>query len=248
MLNTAPGRTPPRPAGPRFGAVPAADAPCGSLPERIAACAALHGAAPALAGSGEALSYAELGAAQARYARWARAEGYGPGTTAALLMADRPGRHALWLGLARAGLRVALLDPAARGWPLARCLALAAPALLVVDPALAEAVAARPAALPPGTAVRWHGPGADLARLDLEAAEHGGEPLGEAEMASPDGAALLAFTADPSGRWAGAEASHGQLAAWTEGAAPCPPAFRALVEIGARLLAGPAERSACGLT
>ena len=243
MLNTAPDRTASRSAGlrTRFGDAPVGEAvqPC-AFPHRIAALCALRGQSHALAGSGESLTHAELGARQARYARWALTEGFGPGATAVLLMADRPGRFALWLGLAQAGLRVALLDPALRGGRLARCLALAEPALLVADPALAEAIAAAPAAIPEGVAVRWHGPGADLARLDLEAADHDAHPLAEAERPdpAPDDAAFLVLGTDGNGRPVRTGASHARLTAWMEGAPDCPAAFRPLVEIGARLLGG----------
>lgn len=248
MLHSAPDRTASRIAGlqARLGAGPVrSDArPQSTFAHLVAELAAIHPDATALAGDDESLTFADLAARQARYARWALGEGFAAGDGAALLMHDRPDRHALWLGLARAGMRVALLDPALRGARLARCLAVAEPKLLVVDPGLADALGEVHALADGPIAVRWQGPGADLARLDLEAADLPGAPLDAAEAAgpAPDAPALLLLGTDGAGRPSRVGASHGRLMAWMHGAGGCPPAFRDLVEMGARLLRGATAR------
>ncbi|VUF12862.1 AMP-binding protein [Methylobacterium dankookense] len=248
MLHSAPDRTAPRIAGlqARLGAVPArSDVRVRStVVHLVAELAAIHPDATALAGSDESLTFSDLAARQARYARWALGEGFAAGDGAALLMHDRPDRHALWLGLARAGMRVALLDPALRGTRLARCLAVAAPKLLVVDPALADALGEVQALASGPVTVRWQGPGADLARLDLEAADLSDAPLGESEAAgpAPDDPALLLLGTDGTGRPLRVGASHGRLMAWMHGAGGCPAPFRDLVATGASLLRGATAR------
>ncbi|MFN3674124.1 MAG: AMP-binding protein, partial [Bosea sp. (in: a-proteobacteria)] len=103
--------------------------------------AAQYGQAPALIGTDETLSHAGLAARQNRYARWALAQGLGKGDTVALLMRNKPDFLAIWLGLTRIGVRVALLNTHLRERGLAHCIDVAAPRLLIAEPALAEAFA-----------------------------------------------------------------------------------------------------------
>ena len=73
--------------------------------------AATHaGNVPALIGTNESLSYAELSAQANRYARWALGEGLEPGEVVALDLANRPEYTAIWLGLTQVGCVVALLN------------------------------------------------------------------------------------------------------------------------------------------
>lgn len=254
MLHSAPDRTGRRNIGleSRLGPAPARfDArPHSTLTHLVAELAAINPDATALASRDESLSFLELAARQARYGRWALGEGFAAGDGAALLMHDRPDRYALWLGLARVGMRVALLDPALRGARLARCLTVAEPKLLVVDPVLADALGEVHAQMSTPIAVRWQGPGADFARLDREAADLSDAPLGDAEVIGPmpDDPALLLLGTDGTGRPVRVGASHGRLMAWMHGAGGCPPAFRDLVATGASLLRGTPARIGGGLS
>lgn len=65
---------------------------------------------PALIGTNESFSYAELSARANRYARWALAEGFGAGDVVGLDLTNRPGYVAFWLGLTQVGCVVALLN------------------------------------------------------------------------------------------------------------------------------------------
>lgn len=248
MLHTGPDRTAPpiagHPSRPGAGLIRADARPHRTIAHLVADLAAIRADATALAGADESLTYAALAARQARYARWALGEGFGSGDGAALLMHDRPDRHALWLGLALAGMRVALIDPALRGTRLARCLAVAEARLLVVDPALSDALGDVHAHLPGPLAVRWQGPGADFARLDVEAADLPDGAFGDGEPSGPgpDDPALLILGADNLGRPVRVGASHGRLTAWMHGTGPCPPPFRAVVEVGNGLLRGETAR------
>lgn len=68
------------------------------------------GTAPALIGTNESFSYAELSARANRYARWALAEGFGAGEVVGLDLTNRPEYVAFWLGLTQVGCVVALLN------------------------------------------------------------------------------------------------------------------------------------------
>ena len=68
------------------------------------------GEEPALIGTNESLSYAELSAQANRYARWALDEGFAAGDVVALNLVNRPEYVAIWLGLTQVGCVVALLN------------------------------------------------------------------------------------------------------------------------------------------
>ncbi|WP_162559894.1 AMP-binding protein [Methylobacterium radiodurans] len=216
------------------------------LPQIVAEAAAVHGPAPAFAGPAGCTSYAAFGADLARYARYAEAEGFGSGNTVALLMRHGPASLALWLGFALAGARVALVDASLSGACLARTLASLAPRLLVADPDCAEGVQALAALIPEMPAVRWHGPGADFARIDIEAAEYEGEELAGPGEVGADDAALLACSGHRGAAPTVAAASHRQILAWAQGASlglpraieVCPAEFRAVAEACGVLLRG----------
>ena len=75
--------------------------------------------APALVSREAALSYRSLSQTANRYARWALAQGLKPGEVVCLLMENCPDYLAIWLGLTRVGVTVALLNTHLRGPPLA---------------------------------------------------------------------------------------------------------------------------------
>lgn len=219
----------------------------GSLPQLVAEAAAIHGPAPAFAGREGGTTYAALGAVLARYARYAEAEGVGRGDTVALLTGAGE-RHVLWLGFALAGARVALVDPGLAGPRLARVLTAVDARLIVADPERAEAIRDLPALMPEMPAVRWHGPGADFARIDLEAAEYEAGPLAGPDRAGPDDPALVACSGNRGGAPTLETANHRQILAWAQGASlglrrageVCPAAFRDLAEVCGALLRGDA--------
>ena len=188
-----------------------------TFPRVVDALAAEHGDRPALIGEDERLSHAELAARQNRYARLALAEGFAKGDTVGLLMRNRPDYLALWLGLTRVGLRVALLNTNLRGAGLAHCIAVAAPRCLIVEAGLAEAYAGARTLLPESPDLWWHGPGADFRRIEEAAAELPGGPLG-ADEAPPvilADEALLIYTSGTTGLPKAARVSHHRIMMWT---------------------------------
>ncbi|UMY15550.1 long-chain-acyl-CoA synthetase [Methylobacterium organophilum] len=186
------------------------------FPRVIDELAERHGAAPALIGTDEILSHRALSERQNRYARWALAQGLAQGDTVALLMRNRPDYLALWLGLTRVGLRVALLNAHLRERSLAHCLAVAAPCILIAETGLAEALeSARPHldAPPP---VWWQGEG-ETPTLAEAAAGFSGEPLlaEEAPSVTVRDEALLIYTSGTTGLPKAARVSHHRVMMWT---------------------------------
>ncbi len=178
--------------------------------------AARHGSAPALIGTDEVLSHADLASRQNRYARWALARGLVKGDTVALLSRNRPDYIAIWLGLTRIGVRVALLNTNLRGPGLAHCIKVAAPRLILADAGLAEALRSATGLLDqaPGVVGLGTGIGETLAELS---AGFAGTPLssGEAPAVSVADEALLIYTSGTTGLPKAARVSHHRIMMWT---------------------------------
>jgi fatty-acyl-CoA synthase len=180
--------------------------------------AARHGQAPALIGEQSTVSYVELAAMQNRIARWAIGLGLAPGDTVALVLRNCPEYLAIWLGLSRVGVRVALINTNLRGRGLAHCLTAAAPRLVIAEPCftavLNEALRDLTA---PAPELWWHG-STDSARA-LGTALEGmpGDPLadGEAPPVTIDDCALLIYTSGTTGMPKAALVSHRRVMVWT---------------------------------
>lgn len=187
------------------------------FPKIIDELAERYGAAPALIGACETLSHADLAARQNRYARWALSRGFGKGDTIALLMRNRPDFLAIWLGLTRAGLRVALLNTHLRARGLAHCIALAAPRLLVVDGELAEALDSAWPHLAAAPELLWQGQRARGETLAQAAAGFSPAPLAanEGPALSVRDDALLIYTSGTTGLPKAARVSHHRIMMWT---------------------------------
>ncbi|WP_082515131.1 long-chain-acyl-CoA synthetase [Methylobacterium sp. Leaf112] len=186
-----------------------------TFPRVVDELAARYGAAPALIGTDETLSHADLAARQNRYARWALGRGLAKGETVALLMTNRPDYLAIWLGLTRVGVRVALLNTNLRDRGLAHCVTVAAPRLAIVETALAAAWASAAPHLEAAPAILWQGPGAGS--LAEESETLSGAPLepGEAPAVGVRDEALLIYTSGTTGLPKAARVSHHRVMMWT---------------------------------
>jgi fatty-acyl-CoA synthase len=122
--------------------------PNATLGDHLAEWAAQHGDRPALASQGETYSYRALDARANAYARWARARGLGKGDAVALLMPNRAEYVAIWFGLVRAGVAVALVNTNLTGAGLAFSLTVVNAKAAIVDARMAETFAASGAAAP----------------------------------------------------------------------------------------------------
>ena len=95
----------------------------------------------ALADDRESYSYRGLDARANAYARWAARARLEKGDAVALFMPNRPEYVAIWFGLARAGLGVALVNTNLTGASLAHSLDVVAAKAAIVDAALMPAFA-----------------------------------------------------------------------------------------------------------
>src|SRR4051812_24394494 len=116
------------------------DAPARILPVVVEGLGARFGAAPALIGTAETLSHAQLAARANRYARWALARGIAKGDCVALLLPNCPDYLAIWLGITRIGGLVALINTNLKGEALQHCLAVAGPKHIIAATELAESL------------------------------------------------------------------------------------------------------------
>jgi fatty-acyl-CoA synthase len=145
-----------------------------TLGDYLAEWAAQNGGRPALANDRESYSYRALDARANVYARWAAAWGLKKGDVVALLMPNRPEYVAIWFGLVRAGVGVALVNTNLVGASLAHSLSVVAAKAVIVDAALAEPFATAGVSTP----VYFYGDGGrGEPRLDLEIAAFSGRPL-----------------------------------------------------------------------
>jgi fatty-acyl-CoA synthase len=189
-----------------------------TLPVLVEALAERFGPTPALTGHEISLSYRELAEAVNRYARWALAQGLAPGDVVCLLMPNCPDYLAIWLGLTRVGVVVALLNTNLSGEVLAHSINIVAPRHVIVGAALSPAIRATRAHVP-GTVGYWvHGPGdTELPRLDLEVARLSAQKLSVGDCPAPslDDRALHIYTSGTTGLPKAANVSHLRLMQWS---------------------------------
>ena len=158
-----------------------------SLAHVVHEFAAMQGAAPAVIGADESLSYAELSARANRYARWALAERLAPGDVVALDLSNRPDYVAIWLGLIQVGCVVALLNTGLAERAKAHCLEVARARRLI-----------------------------DAARLP-DIARTSGMPLSlrEQRPSRPTDRALLIYTSGTSGLPKAVNVTHARMLEWS---------------------------------
>ena len=115
------------------------DQPTQTLGDHLSQWADKHGERPALASERESYSYPGLDARANAYARWALAQGLAKGDTVALLMPNRPEYVAIWFGLVRIGVGVALVNTNLIGPGLAHSVDVVSAKAAIVDAALLPA-------------------------------------------------------------------------------------------------------------
>ena len=210
------------------------------------------GARPALIGTSGSLDYADLAALARRWAHWALCEGLQPGDRVALMMENCPVYPAIWIGLSRVGVVVALLNTQLVGAGLANGLGVARARHVIVSHALVPALLAARGA---DEAKVWvHGGAASgLERIDTLVATMPDEvPTERATLADP---ALLIYTSGTTGLPKAAHVSHYRIVMWAEWFAgladarpddrlyDCLPMYHSVggvVAVGAMLVAGAA--------
>ncbi len=189
-----------------------------TLPLLLSRLAEQRSDAPALLSREGNMSYGQLARRIHRYARWALAQGLRAGDTAALLMPNRPDYLAAWLGLTRAGIKVALLNTQLTGPALAHCVRVVGPRALIAGAELADAYAAIGRSLPE-TPRAWVAGASehDLAPLEPELLRFDDSPLTAKECPAPtvDATALYIYTSGTTGLPKAAAVSHYRVMQWS---------------------------------
>ena len=169
---------------------------------------------PALLSQSETFTYRELDARTNRYARWARARGLEKGDAVCLMMPNRPEYVAIWLGLTRVGVAVALINTNLVGRSLAHCVGIVGAKMAIVDASMAAQFATAREHLPPGLVVYSHGPtpsGEPQIDREVEACEAATLAQHERPELTINDAALFIFTSGTTGLPKAARITHSRV-------------------------------------
>ena len=189
-----------------------------TLPLLMDGLAQRFGAAPALVSADCSLTYRQLSARCNQYARWGIARGLKAGDAVSLLMANCPEYLAIWLGLTRIGVVVALTNTQIAGDVLAHSINIVSPKAMIAGGELASRLAAVRARLTAAPPCWVHGGNsADLAPIEPELGRFAGEPLAASECPSPpiDDTALYIYTSGTTGLPKAAKVSHYRIMQWS---------------------------------
>jgi len=174
--------------------------------------------APALISPEVSLSYREMAARSYQYARWGLAQGLRSGDVVSLMMSNCPEYLAVWLGLTRLGVTVALANTHLSGDALAHCIRIVSPKIILVSADLAANLAAIRDRLPTTAACWVHGGTRfDFAPLAPALERHRDEALPPDECALPslDAPALFIYTSGTTGLPKAAKVSHYRIMQWS---------------------------------
>jgi fatty-acyl-CoA synthase len=189
-----------------------------TLPELVDILAERFGPSPALTGRQTSLSYRELSGLANRYARWGLEQGLAAGDVVCLLMPNCPDYLAIWLGLTRLRVVVALLNTNLSGELLAHSINIVAPRYVIVAGKLTAAVRSARAYIDGNVQYWMHGAGEDeLPRLDLAASGLSGAKVTKDDSPKPslDDRALYIYTSGTTGLPKAANVSHLRLMQWS---------------------------------
>jgi len=188
------------------------------LPTLIVRLAAEHESRFALVSTEATLTYRELAGRSAQYARWGLSQGLEPGDTICLAMSNCAEYLAVWLGLTRIGVTVALVNAGLSSELLQSAVNVVSPKLIIAGAAQATVVAQARGALTCRPACWVRGSSSeDLAPIDAALAEQSEAPLSESRHAPPamDATALFIYTSGTTGMPKAAKVSHRRVLQWS---------------------------------
>ena len=190
------------------------------LPRAFDEIARERGAAPALIGEKETLSFTALSERANRWARWAQTQGLRKGDAVCLMLENQPDYAALWLGLTRVGVVVALVNTNLAGTALAHCVEISGARLVIVSRTLFGACTHALADRPRDILQLAHEDALDTVKNTPAG------PLDDAPVVTLDDCALYIYTSGTTGLPKAAIVSHRRLMNWALW-------FRGLLDIGA---------------
>jgi fatty-acyl-CoA synthase len=189
-----------------------------TLPQLIEGLSAKFHTQPALSSPEASLTYAQLSARCNQYSRWGISRGLVSGDVVALLMQNCAEYVAVWLGLSRIGVTVALINSQLAGDVLAHSINIAGPKYLIAGADLAPRIGAIRPHLPEHLQYRVLGTSrSDFVPLATELGAFSGELLPDAERLGPsmDSTALYVYTSGTTGLPKAAKVSHYRLMQWS---------------------------------
>ncbi len=189
-----------------------------TLPALIDRLAHQFDAAPALLSNDACLSYRELANRCNQYARWGIGQGLNAGDTVCLLMPNCAEYMAVWLGLTRIGVVVALINTNLAGDALVHSINIVAPQAVIVGGELAARLTDVRARLRSALPCWVYGNSAhDLAPLAPQLIRLSGAQLRDSECSPPrlDSSALYIYTSGTTGLPKAAKVSHYRVMQWS---------------------------------
>jgi fatty-acyl-CoA synthase len=189
-----------------------------TLPALIGRLAERYADAPALSSPETTLSYRALGEACNRYARWGLGRGLKSGDVICLFMANCPDYMAIWLGLSRVGVTVALINTNLSGDALLHSVNTVAPRGVIAGASCAAILTRVRARLDAAVECWVHGASdCSLPRVDLAVAALSGDALEAGEFHAPSLSerALCIYTSGTTGLPKAANVSHYRLMQWS---------------------------------
>jgi fatty-acyl-CoA synthase len=187
------------------------------FPTVIADLADKFEAAPALLDDLSSLSFRGLATRANRYSRWALDQKLIAGDVVCLMMANCPDYMAVWIGLTRVGVVVALINTNLVGDSLAHTINIADPRHIVVGADVSGGLLSVRSSIGSGIKIWAHG-GAieDFPRIEDRLEPLDGRPLGAEECPIPSirAKALLIYTSGTTGMPKAANISHLRIMQW----------------------------------
>ena len=188
-----------------------------TLPQLVDRWALSYDSAPALLGTDGTLTYRRLAWRVNQFSRWGISRGLRRGDTVALLMGNAPDYLAIWIGLIRLGVSVALINPQQMGEVLANSIDIVKPKFTITDAQHALRLAAiRLKLTQPETFVLSEA-GEHAESMEPELRTVSGAPLAPQEAAWPAlrDNALYIYTSGTTGMPKAARVSHFRLLQWS---------------------------------
>ena len=193
-----------------------------TLPRLIDRLASEFDTAPALSSSEAGMTYRQLQARCNQYAHWGMARGFAAGDVVALFMTNCAEYLAIWLGLTRIGVEVALVNSQLSGDVLAHSIGVVTPKAVIVGADLAARVDAIRPRLRGVACHVWGSAPQDQSTPDMSplAGEVAIQPsdaldLDAHDHATLDDTALYIYTSGTTGMPKAAKVSHYRIMQWS---------------------------------